>query len=53
MFGAKVVEKIETHLTLSNFFSEHCTVCAIMWKNMVEPDLATDDKVHALCMLDN
>jgi hypothetical protein len=38
MFQTKVVEKIETHILLINFFSpKNRAICDIMWKNIVEP----------------
>jgi len=31
-------ENQKTHSMFSNFFSNHCTIYEIMWKNMVQPD---------------
>ena len=39
MFQIKVVEKITTHISFNNNFSEILAVCEIMWKSMVEPDM--------------
>jgi hypothetical protein len=39
MFQTNVVEKIKTHFTLNNAFSENLAVYETMWKNMVEPEL--------------
>jgi hypothetical protein len=38
MFHTKVVEKIKTHFTFNNRFSENRAVYEIMWKNMVETE---------------
>jgi hypothetical protein len=43
IFQTEVVEIIKTHFFMfSNFFSENRAVCEIMWKNTVEPYMATD-----------
>ena len=46
MFQIKVVEKIKTHFTTNNFFSENRAVYEIMWKNIVEPE--TDEKIRRM-----
>jgi hypothetical protein len=46
MFQTKVVEKIKTHVLLSaTFFSENHAFYERMWKNVVEPDRATEDNI--------
>jgi len=39
----------------NNFFFKNCSINEIMWKNVLEPDGATEDNnmVHAHCNLDD
>ena len=56
VFLTKVVEKIKTYISCSTtfFFFGNRAVYEIMWKNIVQPDQATDGNMaHAHCMLQN
>ena len=45
-------ENQNTYFVFSNFFPENLAICEIMWKNMEEPERATDNNTaHAFCML--
>jgi hypothetical protein len=44
-FAGKEVDKIKTHVSCSITFSKNRVVYEIMWKNMVEPDKATEDNI--------
>ena len=46
-----VVEKIKTHFTFSNFFSESHAVCDIMWKNMVARQDTDNNRAQKICDL--
>jgi len=41
----------QTHFAFHNFFSENPAVYEIMWKKFCRPGQATEDMVHAHCML--
>jgi len=37
MFQKQVIEKVQTHILASVFFSVYRTVYEIMWKNILQP----------------
>jgi hypothetical protein len=54
MFRTKVVQRIETHFTLGNFFVfQNRAVYETTWEKYCRAGQATDDNMaHAHCMLD-
>jgi hypothetical protein len=48
MRQAKVVEKINTHFTFNNIFPENRIVYDTMWKNVVQPEQATDNNIMCI-----
>jgi len=49
----KICREIKTHISCSiNVFFGNRNVCEIMWKNIAEPERATDNTSHAHCVPD-
>jgi hypothetical protein len=50
-------ENQNTHFMFGNFFSKNCSVCEIMWKNVVQLDRPLDYNVkqsmHFACWITN